>query len=977
MKPGGAFREGSNPNLTQSVTTTGAVATALPASDRQRRIHLSQTTDPAGTDLNVSASYRLRGEIDPQRFTDAVAAVGARHQILHTVFRHDAAGDLLQIVDPRLTPAVAVYDLTDLAEQARSLRLEVLAQREFGRPFTLGAEAPLRLSLIRTGPADHVLLLVAHHIAWDDGSAPVFLAELTAAYTDPGRYTGLPVVPLPGPPLPADDHRSAAAVAHWRSQLANVPEPLELPGPNGSAVSRTMRADLCIRRLTPDLTTRIERFAADSGVGADTVVAAALSVLISRYTQAEDFLLASSLLNRAGDGADVIGHLSNIVVLRVSVPPQDTFRRVLARVDDVFHGAEAHQGIALDQMVREMLRHGAYGGVERLARVSVVSRPAAGDGFCPDGVTCERSARRAYVARLPLTLTVEFGRERALVEASYQVDVLDRPLVERMLTHLERLLESAMAQPDSAVHELDMFGPEAQWLNRVSHGEASTHAPTTLAALVEGQVNANPDAAAVTFDGRSHSYREVNERANRLAHWLIGQGIGAEDVVAVLLPRSPELVVAALGIVKAGAGYLPVDPDYPADKIAHILADAAPRLTVREPLGPLDEQPAADPTDADRVRPLRPDTLAYVIYTSGSTGTPKGVAVPHGPVTQYLAWFSADYRRDGRETVLQVASTSFDASIEEIFGTLGTGARLVIPRPDGLRDVGYLTSVVLQENVTSMHLVPSLLSLFLSLPGVAKWRTLRRIPVGGEALPGAVADKFRATFDAPLHNFYGPTEATIASTRYKVAAKQGNRTVPIGSPKADTTVHLLDHMLAPVPVGTIGEIYIGGTCLARGYLGRPGLTAERFVADPYRPGGRLYRTGDLARRNADGDLEFIGRADEQAKVQGFRVELGEVAAAIGVDPSVGQCVVALRDLPTAERGLVAYMTAAADCDTVDVNRVRVRVSAALPDYMKPAAYVVLPEIPITTHGKIDRDALPAPQPETVLDGRSPELLSAP
>jgi mycobactin peptide synthetase MbtE len=456
-----------------------------------------------------------------------------------------------------------------------------------------------------------------------------------------------------------------------------------------------------------------------------------------------------------------------------------------------------------------------------------------------------------------------------------------------------------------------------------------------------------------------------------LAHWLIGQGIGTEDRVAVLLEKSPELVITALGIVKAGAVYLPVDPTYPEDRLSYILADSDPKIVLREPVTGLEDQPCTDPTDSDRVRPLYPDNTAYLIYTSGSTGLPKGVPVPHRPIAEYFVWFGRDYAVSHDDRLLQVASPSFDVSIGEIFGMLAAGARLVIPKPGGLTDIGYLTDLLRDEGITSMHFVPSLLGLFLSLPGVNEWRTLRRVPIGGEALPGELADKFHATFDALLHNFYGPTETVLNCTRYKVDGRQGARVVPIGTPKINTTIHLLDDALQPVPPGVIGEIYIGGTHVAHGYHRRPGLTAERFVADPFNPAARMYRSGDLARRNADGDIEFVGRADEQVKIRGFRIELGEVSAAISVDPSVGQAVVVVADLPTLGRSLVAYVTAAADAEKVEIDRIRARVSAALPEFMIPAAYVELAEIPITAHGKIDRRALPEPEIGSAIEFREP------
>ncbi len=515
-----------------------------------------------------------------------------------------------------------------------------------------------------------------------------------------------------------------------------------------------------------------------------------------------------------------------------------------------------------------------------------------------------------------------------------------------------------------------MSAEDTAWLRDASYGLEFDTPPATITDLVEAQVARTPAGTAVVYEGRHYSYSEVNESANRVAHWLIGKGVGAEDRVAVLLDKSPELVVIALGVLKAGAVYVPIDPTYPQDRLDFILDDCDAKIAVREPLTDLDGYRTDNPTDADRVRPVRHDNTAYLIYTSGSTGLPKGVPVPHRPVAEYFVWFKGEYQVEADDRLLQVASPSFDVSIAEVFGTLACGARLVIHRPDGLRDIGYLTDLLRDEGITAMHFVPSLLGLFLSLPGVNQWRTLQRVPIGGEALPGEVADKFHATFDALLHNFYGPTETVINATRFKVEGRQGTRIVPIGKPKINTQIHILDDAMQPVPVGSIGEIYIGGTHVAYGYHRRPALTAERFVADPFTPGARMYRSGDLARRNADGDVEFVGRADEQVKIRGFRIELGDVAAAITVDPSVGQAVVVVSDLPNLGKSLVGYLTPA-DGTTVDVERIRARVAAALPEYMTPAAYVVIDEIPITTHGKIDRAALPEPEILAATEFREP------
>ncbi|MEB3067724.1 non-ribosomal peptide synthetase [[Mycobacterium] vasticus] len=956
--------------------TTNGQATEPPVAtmnDGQRRMWFVQALDPDGTVANISLSYRLAGMLDADRLRGALAMVADRHPLLRTTYVVDEAGEPQPTITD-VTPGFAQHDLAELTGQARALRLEVLAQREFATPFRLDTDSPLRLTLIRLAPDEHVLLLVAHHIAWDDASWEVFFADLTQAYTAPEAYAARPVAYALTAPV-STDH--AADLNYWRTLLADPPDPLELPGPRGSAVPHTLRAGLCIKALPAELIDGISELARSNGATPYMVVAAALSALIQRYTGTDDFLIASPVLNRTAGTEEAIGYFGNTVVLRAKVDIAAPFNELLARTRDTALGAFAHQGINLDRVVRELNPDRRHGGVERLTRLSFGFRAGDGEGFCPDGITCARAEYRGKIAQLPLGIMVESGPAGALIEAEYLLDVLDEALVDQLLRHLVHLLGAVVARPAATVGELDMLGDaDRAWLDTVSRGPDFTATPTTLGSLVADRAALSPAAIAVVDDHGRYSYAEINARANRIAHYLIASGIGTEDKVAVLMGRSLDLVVTALGIAKAGAAYVPVDPEYPPDRIEFILGDARAALVLREPLDPvmLAELPDTDPTDADRVRPLRPESLAYLIYTSGSTGLPKGVEVAHAPIAEYLAWFGGEYSIDETDVLLQVASPSFDVSVGELFGTLANGARLVIPRPDGLRDIGYLTDLLQREGVTAMHFVPSLLGLFLSLPGVNQWRTLRRIPIGGEPLPGELADKFHATFDALLHNFYGPTETVVNSTRFKVEGTQGNRIVPIGSPNINTTVRLLDGALQPVPVGVIGEIYIGGTHIARGYFDRPGLTAERFVADPWAAGQRLYRTGDLARRNAAGDLEFIGRADDQVKVRGFRIELGEVAAAISVDPSVGQCVVVVSDLPALGRSLVAYLTPSspdAAEGTVDIPRIRARVAAALPEYMAPAAYVVVEDIPITAHGKIDRAALPDPQPPETAPYREP------
>ncbi|MGE2817271.1 amino acid adenylation domain-containing protein [Mycobacterium heidelbergense] len=938
-------------------------------SDGQARMWFVQMADPSGALLNVCVSYRITGDIDLARLHDAVDAVSRRHRILRTTYALSDDGDPRPTVHDDLRPAWAHHDLTDLSEQARRLRLEVLAQREFAAPFDLSADAPLRITVVRTAAEEHILLFVAHHIAWDDGSWRVFFADLTKAYggADLGPQRSLPAASGPD--------TTEADLDYWRAVMADPPEPLELPGSAGTTMPTNWRAARCGMRLSSDTAQRVTAMARDAGCTPYMVLLAAFGALVHRYTHSDDFLVAAPVLNRGAGTDDTIGYFGNTVAMRLRPHPAMSFRELLKSTRDIATGAFAHQRVGLDRAVRELnpdRRHGA----ERMTRISFGFREPDGGGFRPPGVDCVRYDLRSNLTQLPLGFMVEFDGTGVLVEAEHQLDILEPALARQLLEHFVVLLDDALARPEQPLAALALMGEaDAEWLREVSRGEAFDTPSRTLADLVSEQAARTPEAIAVSYEGHRLTYRDINEQANRLAHWLIGRGIGSEDRVAVLLDKSPDLVVTALGIAKSGAVYVPVDPTYPRDRLEFILGDCDAKLVLREPVTDLAAHPAHDPTDDDRLRPLRPDNTAYLIYTSGTTGVPKGVAVPHRPVAEYFVWFKADYGVDHTDRLLQVASPSFDVSIAEIFGTLACGARMVIPRPGGLNDIGYLTALLRDEGITAMHFVPSLLGLFLSLPGVNQWRTLQRVPIGGEPLPGEVADKFHATFDALLHNFYGPTETVINASRYKVEGPQGTRIVPIGRPKINTTMHLLDDSLRPVPVGVIGEIYLGGTHLAHGYHRRTRLTAERFVADPFNPGARMYRSGDLARRNADGDVEYVGRADEQVKIRGFRIELGDVAAAISVDPTVGQAVVVVSDLPRLGKSLVGYVTPAAGTPEVDLDRIRARVAAALPEYMVPAAYVVLEEIPITAHGKIDRAALPDPEVGSGVEFREPETAT--
>ncbi|MFF0491382.1 amino acid adenylation domain-containing protein [Nocardia sp. NPDC004068] len=945
----------------------GHVGERLPLSAGQRRLWFLQARDPQDTALNICVAYRLTGALDPERLRRAVGTVVARHEILRTTYGLGEDGEPYQLAHADLAPGWHTQDLRDLPDTSRALRLEVLARREFGRPFDLATESPLRILLARTGSDEYALVLVVHHICWDDDSWGVFFRDLNTAYGDgelpTARAQFADVDDITGTEEDLD---------YWRHTLRPLPEPLELPGRTAATADKT--ADHHLRPLPADLVERVEEFARERSATPFMVLLAAWEAVIHRYTGATDFLVSVPItVRRTAIAADAIGYFGNTLLVRATPLPADSFAALVDRVRETALGAFAHDGVGVDRVVRAAnpARHDGRDGLEQLVRLGFGVRKSA-DGFALPGVESTPLALRSPVAQVPLGLTVALETAGAHLDIEYRTGALDADLVEQLADHYVRLLDSALARPDRRLGDIDMLG--AQGRARVlalSHGERVPSTPTTMVALFEGRVAAHPDAVAVVAPDTDLelTYRALDERANRLAHRLIRAGVGAEDIVGLRLSNSVEFVVAVLAVLKSGGAYLPIDPAYPADRIDHLIADAQPRLVLgRAELAAAEESaaalPAHAPTDADRSRPLRPGNLAYVIYTSGSTGTPKGVPVAHHAIAEHLEGFAAQWGMTAADRLLQSSSVSFDASLLDIFVTFTVGARLVVPKPDAFRDIPYVADVITRCGVTVLHMVPSMLSTFLLLPEVDQWRALRHVPVGGEALPGEIADKFAGVFDAELRNHYGPTEAVVCATHMTVTGPQGTRIVPIGVPNRNVSAYLLDRVLQPVPDGVVGEIYLGGAQLARGYLGRPGPTAERFVADPFAGpddiGARLYRTGDLARRNAAGEIEFVGRADEQVKVRGYRIEPGEVEAAIAAYPGVGHCVVvAVRDDAVGAM-LAAYVVPEAGRG-VDLERVRAHAAATLPEYMVPSAFAVIDEIPLTVHGKLDRRALPEPE----------------
>ncbi|BBZ43276.1 non-ribosomal peptide synthetase [Mycobacterium parmense] len=953
-----------------AATTGSAEGAAIHAGQRyplspgQRRMWFLQAMDAQDVTLNVCVSYRLTGAVDEARLRGAFNDVVARHAILRTTYGVDSEGEPYQVFAEQAEINWRRDDLTLLTEDERERRIEDTAREEFGRPFDLTAELALRVTLLRTGAAEFVLLLTVHHICWDDDCWAVFAHDLSAAYNgraavgSPPQFVAVQVLCAPTEPTIAD-------VGYWAEALRPAPEPVELPGAAAAHPSRT--AERRTRALPAALSARVHDFARNRSASPFMVLLAAFGVLVRRYTGAPDFLVSVPVTQRQAAAEGAIGYFGNTLLLRLAPRPQDTFASFVDAVRETCLNGFAHQSVGIDRVVREVNpERMGRDGMDQLVRLGFSLRKSAG-GFTLDGVDVRQLELGAVAAHLPLALAVVLDPDEAAVEFEYQVDVLGGELVEQMLVHYLQLLDNALADPGRPLTRLDMLGAgEREAVLAQSHGELVATPPTTMVAMLEAAANAVPEKAALVCADAELTYGALHRRANRLARRLVGEGYGADDIIGLRMTTSVEFIVAMLAVLKAGAAYLPIDPAYPADRIEYLVADARPRTVLGRDEFDAAERAAArladaELTDADRTRPLSPEHLAYVIYTSGSTGRPKGVAVSHRAIAEHVDGFIAEWSMTAEDRLLQSSSVSFDASLLDIFVTLCLGAQLIVPRPDAFSDVGYVADIIDRHRVTVLHMVPSMLSTLLLLPQARQWRALRHVPVGGEALPGEVADRFANHFDAELRNHYGPTEAVVCATHMRVEGPQGTRVVPIGVPNRNVFTYVLDEQLQPVPAEVIGELYLGGAQLARGYLGRPRLTAERFVADPFNPGMRLYRTGDLVRRRASGELEFVGRADEQVKVRGFRIELGEVESVIARHPAVGHCLVVTEDTDAGPL-LAAYLVPAHAAADLDLDEIRAHAAASLPEYMVPSAFAVIPEIPLTVSGKLDKRALPAPTP---------------
>ncbi|MFF2775699.1 amino acid adenylation domain-containing protein [Streptomyces sp. NPDC058052] len=957
------------------------LADVLPLTPLQEGMLFHAEFGDAADAYTVQKVFGLTGPLTAGAFADACRALVRRHSALRAAYARSAAGEALQLVARDAEVPVHEHDLRGLPDADREARLAGLLAEEKRTRFDMSRPPLLRFGLVRLEDERHLVVLTGHHIVFDGWSVPLILRDLLALYR--GDATSLPApVPFRAYLAWAAGQDRTAAEAEWGRALADLDGPTlvastaagDEPADAGTAPDGAdALPGLLVAELPAGLTADVQRVARSRGVTLNTVVQGAWALLLHTLTGRDDVVFGGTVSGRPPrlDGVDeIVGLLMNTVPVRVRLRPQEPLADLLARVQGEQLALTDHHHIGLSDLHRlaghpELFDTSVVFGNAPIDREQIVAQA---HGLA---ITVEE-ADPTGGTHYPLSLSVVPG-DRLRLELTHRASLFDTEAAENCLARLRMVLETFAAEPDLPTGRLPLLTDAERQALMPAPDAAGDPVAGTLPALFAAQARRTPDAVAVVCEGERITYADLDARAGRLAAVLAARGAAPGAVIGVMLRRSVELIVVLHAIHRAGAAYLPLDPEYPEERVRHMLDQARPAFVVDDALLPAlaAEADAVTAPVSAPVPDLLPAHPAYVVYTSGSTGRPKGIVVTHAGITNYLAGMQRRHPLTADDRVLQRTSLSFDPSVWELFWPLHHGAAVVVSRPDGEDAPGYLPGLIRDEGVTVAQFVPSTLEVFLREPGSDRCDTLRRVFVGGEQLTGALADRFHAAVPAELHNQYGPTEVSVYTTTGRADAGRHRTAVPVGTPLPGLRLHVLDGFLRPVPVGVVGEIYIAGAGVARGYVGRPGLTSERFVADVGGgPGARMYRTGDLGRRRGDGSVEYCGRVDFQVKVRGHRVELGEIEAVLAGDAGVAQAVVAVVADAAGTRHVVGYVRPVAGA-VVDGDVLRDRVAGVLPDYMVPVRVIVVDDFALTPNGKVDRRALPALELRAVREYRAP------
>ncbi len=957
----------------------------VPLSFAQQRLWFLDQLEPQRAIYNIPDSHYFEGSLNLDALERSLSEVVRRHESLRTTFQ-TIAGEPVQVIAQPQAVKLEVVDLSELPAAERETEAQRLADEEARQPFDLTRGPLLRVRLLRLADTEHVLLLTMHHIISDGWSIGVLGRELEALYT---AYCAGRSSPLADLPIQYADFAVwqrdwlqgevlEKQLGYWRQQLGGELPVLELPTDRPRPPRQSYRGAIEGLELSGEVRQRLKEIGRESGATLFMTLLAAFNVLLWRYSGQGEILIGTPIANRnRAETEDLIGFFVNTLVIRTRMNGGMSFRELLEQVRETTLGAYEHQDMPFEKLVEELQPERSLSRQPVFQVMFTLPDP---EELKLAGLELSWMETEIQVVKFDLTLTMTEADGYLGGGIIYNTDLFDAATIKRMTRQLELLLTSIAANPRQRLSELPVLtAAEQQMLAGWNETRREYPEHACVHELFEARAARTPEAVAVMFNDERLTYRELNQRANQLAHYLRGVGVGAEVLVGVLLERSLEMVVAVLGILKAGGAFVPLNPTHPEERLRFMLEDADLSIVLtQQPLAarlPAPQRATSISLDSDWAGiaefstenlhpPVTPKNLAYCIYTSGSTGQPKGVLVQHQGVSNLALAQAEAFEVSAESRVLQFASISFDATVSELFKTLLAGATLCLGTAESLLPVGPLLNFLRAQAITTVTLPPSVWAVLPSdsLPA------LRTAISAGEPCSAEIAAAWSGNGRRFL-NAYGPTETTVCATIS--ACLDGGCKPPIGRPIANTEVYILDADLRPVPIGVIGELYLGGVGLARGYLRQPELTAERFVPHPFssQPGSRLYRTGDLGRYWRDGNLEYLGRIDQQVKMRGFRIELGEIESALSQHPAIRDVVVLAREDVPGDKRLVAYLITEPGA-LADVSQWRAWLSQKLPEYMLPAAFVLLPEFPLTANGKVDHRALPAPDAGRPMQGHA-------
>jgi len=973
------LRESNRPKGVSFTTVQqGSRRGGLPLSFSQERLWFIDQLEPDNPAYNIPCAVRARGPLHVTALEQTFNEIVRRHEIFRTTC--STVNDRpVQVICPTLIVPLRVVDLRHIGEVEKEATVRRLAAMDAREPFDLARGPFLRISLLQLAPDDHVLLLTMHHFVADGWSSGVFFQELSTLYEafSAGKSSPLPDLVIQYADFAQWQRRCLqgdnleSQIAYWKKQLAGAPAVVELPADRPRPPIQTYRGAAESLVLPRNLSEALKQLSRRQSATLFMTLLAAFQTLLYRYTGQNDIIVGTAVSNRNRTEVEgLIGPFANDLILRSDLSGNPTFRLLLDRVREVAAGAYAHQDLPFEKLVEELQ-----------PKRNLAHHPLFQIMFILHQQDLEQSLRLPDLGLSPVPIEMGTARYDLFLNMAdgqqlsgsleYSTDLFEVDTIKRMLGHFEALLESIVADPEQRVSALSMLSEAEREQLLVGWNATQAEYPECcVQELFEAQAERTPDAVAVVGEAERLSYRDLDDRAERLADQLRAIGVRPDVLVGICLERSVDLVVGLLGILKAGGAYVPIDPNYPAERIEYMMEDSAMKLLLTQErlVGNLPQSRcrvvSLEQLTAERElhrsevaqESARAENLAYVIYTSGSTGRPKGVEIQHKALVNFLHSMRQRPGLTPQDVLLSVTTISFDIAGLELFLPLIVGACVVIASREVALDGRRLMEQLENCGATVMQATPATWRMLIDV-GWSGRKDLK-ILCGGEALSGELASQLLER-GASLWNLYGPTESTIWSTHYRVERVDG--AVPIGRPIANTEIYILDRYLKPVPVGVPGELHIGGSGLARGYLNRAELTEKKFIRDPFstEPSARLYKTGDLARYLSDGNIEYLGRLDHQVKIRGFRIELGEIESVLSQHQAVREAVVMVREDEPGDRRLVAYLVPKQD-SIPTVSKLRNLLKSKLPDYMMPSAFVELDAFPLTPNGKVDRKALPVP-----------------